>query len=48
VQTMSCGHHLCFVSQGACDPARTEDTIPRIVQFVVAGMRAPAPFETSR
>jgi len=42
VQTMSCGHHLRFVSGGSCDPARVEDAIPRIVQFVAAGMRAPA------
>ena len=42
VQTMSCGHHLRFVSGGSCDPARVEDAVPRIVQFVAAGMRAPA------
>lgn len=48
VQTMSCGHHLRFVSGGSCDPARVEDAIPRIVQFVAAGMRAPAPAEAPR
>jgi len=48
VQTMSCGHHLRSVSGGSCDPARVEDAIPRIVQFVAAGMRAPAPAEVPR
>lgn len=47
-QTMGCGHHLKFVSQGSCDPGSPQETIPRIVQFVAAGMRTPAPSEASR
>jgi AcrR family transcriptional regulator len=41
-QTMSCGHHLKFVSMGACDPSHVEQAIPRVVQFTAAAMRAPA------
>lgn len=48
VQTMSCGHHLAFVSGGGCNPAQVEETIPRIVQFVAAGMRAPGRPEGTR
>ena len=46
-QTMSCGHHLKFVSMGACDPGEIDATIPRVVQFVAAAMRAPA-YEAER
>jgi AcrR family transcriptional regulator len=39
--TMTVGRHLAFMSGGACDPARTDETVARIVQAVAASMRAP-------
>jgi AcrR family transcriptional regulator len=42
-QTLSAGPQLAYVSQGACAPDRAEESVPRIVQFVAAGMRAPVP-----
>jgi hypothetical protein len=42
-QTLSAGQQLAYVSQGACAPDRADESVPRIVQFVAAGMRAPVP-----
>ncbi|MPY89892.1 MAG: TetR family transcriptional regulator [Luteitalea sp.] len=41
-KTMVGGHQLKLFSEGRCDPTCTTESIPRIVQFVAAGMRAPA------
>jgi AcrR family transcriptional regulator len=42
-QTLSAGQQLAYVSQGACAPDRADESVPRIVEFVAAGMRAPVP-----
>lgn len=47
-QTLSAGHKLARVSGGACDATRPAESIPRIVEFVAAGMRAPARSPESR
>lgn len=40
-QTLSAGQQLRYVSQDACRPDLAEESVPRIVGFVAAGMRAP-------
>lgn len=46
-QTMTCGHHLKFVSEGRCDPGNTDEAIARMVAFVTAAMRSPRSRVTS-
>lgn len=41
-QTMTCGHHLKFVSGGRCDPGDLDEAIARMVAFVAAAMRSPS------
>jgi hypothetical protein len=39
--TMAHTRHLDFISNGACDPGDTEGAIRRLVEFAVAGLKAP-------
>jgi AcrR family transcriptional regulator len=42
-QALSAGRQLAYVSDGACRPDDAAESVPRIVQFVAAGMQQPAP-----
>jgi AcrR family transcriptional regulator len=41
--TMGGGEHLKFISGGMCDLTAADDVLERVIAFVAAGMRAPAP-----
>jgi AcrR family transcriptional regulator len=41
--TMGGGEHLKFISGGICDLTAADDVLERVIAFVAAGMRAPAP-----
>lgn len=41
--TLGGTEHLKFISGGLCDPLAAADVLERMVAFVAAGMRAPAP-----
>ncbi len=41
--TLAGGEHLKFISGGVCDLTAADDILERVVAFVAAGMRAPAP-----
>lgn len=45
-QTMAAPERLVALSDGACDPYDSEATLARLVPFLVAGLRAPAPDAT--
>ena len=41
--TLSCSDQLEFISEGLCKVSDADSTIPRLVDFVAAGFRAPVP-----
>ncbi len=45
--TVSCGHLLAQYSRGRCSVARPEESIDHLVTFLAAGLRAPAPGQST-